>query len=146
MRVIHTGVPLLCTAAAIFAVCPASAADDSFGAIAYSVASGRSATAHSWTSTDEARQLALADCNRDAPAKDCFIAVYFQNACGAVAADFHGNWGAWWKGQSQPGGYGLSAALEATRSRAVQECRRHAGAHAAECRVVADRCAVAFNL
>ncbi|MDC0682473.1 DUF4189 domain-containing protein [Sorangium atrum] len=145
MRVIQPSVHFLCTTAVILAVWPAAAANDSFGAIAYSTTSNRAATAQSWRSSDEAGRLALADCNRGSPAKDCFIAAAFQNACGALAIDDHGTWGAWWKSQSEPGGAGVSAALGVGRSRAREQCRRYAAGHAAECRVVAELCAVAFH-
>lgn len=120
-------------------------AAQSFGSIAYSGSSHQTAAAQSWNSTEEAQRSALYQCNANTPNKDCFIAVSFQDSCAALAVDYNGNWGAWWMPPSQPGGHGVDAALSYAKRRALQACREYAGP-SATCRVIAEKCAVAFNL
>lgn len=121
-------------------------ADNSYGAIAYSGSSYVSATAQSWNSLEEAKRIALYNCNQQTPAQDCFVPVEFQNACGALAIDYHGNWGGWWQTPSQAGGHGMNIALGQAKQRALHACQQYAGAYAGHCRIIAEKCAVAFNL
>ncbi|MFT3770288.1 MAG: DUF4189 domain-containing protein [Minicystis sp.] len=125
---------------------PAAGAGDSFGAIAYSSSSHQVAYAHSWTSAAEAEASARGQCNRNTPAKDCFVAVSLRNACGALAIDYRGTWGVWERTPSTPGGHGADMARSSAEREATRHCRQFAGPHTAECRVVESRCAVAFNL
>nr|AIA11413.1 protein of unknown function (DUF4189) [uncultured bacterium] len=119
-------------------------ADNSYGAIAYSGTSHISTTAQSWNSLQEAKNTALYNCNRDTPAKACYVPVEFQNACGALAIDYSGTWGGWWQSPSQAGGNGVNLALSHAKQKAIQACKQYAGPQA-QCRVVAERCAVVFN-
>jgi hypothetical protein len=119
--------------------------DNSYGAIAYSGSSHVSTTAQSWNTLEEAKRNALYNCNAQTPAKDCFIPVEFQNACGALAVDYRGDWGGWWQNPSQGGGNGAALALSVAKRQALQACRQYAGAYAAECRIVSEKCAIVFN-
>lgn len=82
---------LLCLLLAA-AVRPA-AAQDYFGAIAYSPTTRAHGWTHDYGSRQEAQNVALAECRRHAD--DCVIAVWFRNACGALAVGLDGYGAAW---------------------------------------------------
>lgn len=99
-----------------------AAAQDYFGAIAYSP----STRAHGWTydygSRREAQNVALAECRRHAD--DCVVAVWFRNACGALAVGLDG-YGAGWEANQ----------VKAERS-ALKLCRRYSE----DCRILRSIC------
>jgi serine/threonine-protein kinase len=60
-----------------------AAAQDYFGAIAFSPKTRAHGWAYDYTSRTEAQDRAMSECRRHAP--DCVSAVWFRNACGALA-------------------------------------------------------------
>jgi len=79
-------IPLLGTGAA-------AAHADSFGAISLSPATGATGWSHDYSSRWEAEEVAQSHCYKYAG--DCRVAIWFKNACGAVARGPDG-WGADW--------------------------------------------------
>ena len=71
---------------------PAAAAD-SYGAIAFSPATGATGWSHSLRTRREAERLAMRGCLGHAG--DCRVAIWFVNACGALAVGRNG-WGSGW--------------------------------------------------
>ncbi len=55
-----------------------------FGAIAYSMSTGAEGWSYDYASREEAERIALTNCARHAA--DCSVPIWFQNACGALAA------------------------------------------------------------
>lgn len=88
-------------------------AQDYYGAIAYSPSTG----AHGWTydyaTRQEAQDTALSECRQHAD--DCVIALWFRNACGALAIGSNGYGSGWGTSRSR-----------AERD-ALQSCRRYTG-------------------
>ncbi|MGR9275675.1 DUF4189 domain-containing protein [Rhizobium leguminosarum] len=84
---------------------------DSYGAIAYSPSIG----ALGWSYTHDNR----------GSANDCRIAIWFRNACGAVAVGHRGGWGSGW-------GYDNREA----QRQAIRSCRKQTGS----CRVIRWQC------
>jgi hypothetical protein len=81
----------------------------SYGAIAYDRAHGASGYSDSYGSRSKAESAAMSECAKYA--KDCDVAVWFENKCGAVAAD------------SNPTEYwGLGDTDRAARAAALNEC------------------------
>ena len=77
----------------------AAAQADSFGAISLSPATGATGWSHDYSSRWEAEEVAQSHCHQYAG--DCRVAIWFKNACGAVARGPDG-WGAnWASGRSQ---------------------------------------------
>ncbi|MBW6422618.1 DUF4189 domain-containing protein [Rhizobium sp. XQZ8] len=106
--------------AALFCAGGAMAAD-SFGAIAYSPATGATGWSYDHNSRRSAERTAQNNCN----ANDCEIAIWFKNGCGAVAVGQQGGWGADWGADIDPAKY-----------LAVEACRQHTTG----CRVVRWQC------
>ena len=71
---------------------PASA-QDYFGAIAYSWETGAHGWANVYPSREAAEQTALSICSQHA--RDCRPAIWFRNACGALAHGPNGPGWAW---------------------------------------------------
>ncbi len=67
---------------------------DSFGAISYSPDTGATGWSHSWANRRKAERVAQDNCY--ANADDCRVAIWFKNACGAVAVGDDGGWGSAW--------------------------------------------------
>lgn len=80
-------------AAAMMLATPALAMAESYGAIAYSPSTKSYGWAHDFGSQNEAENAAKEACYDRAD--DCQVAVWFRDACGAVAAGSTG-WGADW--------------------------------------------------
>ena len=104
------------------ATAPPVAAQELFGAIAFSPRTG----AHGWstgnTSRGEAEIDAQANCLKHA--SDCQLATWFRDACGALAVGRAG-WGAHW-GNNR----------EQAEAAAIDACRQHAR----NCKVVQWQC------
>jgi hypothetical protein len=88
------------------AICWACASGNSFGAVAYSP-SGTCGWASESSSRAAAESRAIQECARG----DCFVAVWFQNQCGAVARASNGQWGS-----------GLGGSPSAAESAALANC------------------------
>lgn len=101
---------------------PAVASADSFGAIAYSPATGATGWAHSFPNRSGAERMALGGCSKSA--RDCRVAIWFKNACGAVARGSDG-WGSGWGNDRR------RAELEA-----IGSCNQYTGG----CRVIRWQC------
>jgi Domain of unknown function (DUF4189) len=86
-------------------------AQDYYGAIAYSPGSRAHGWAYDYVSRQEAQVRAMDECRRHAD--DCVPALWFRNACGALALGVDGYGAAW----------GTNRKL-AERS-ALQSCRRY---------------------
>jgi hypothetical protein len=92
-------------------------ADDHFGAIAYSPSSHADGFSYDYSTEAEAEERALAECN--SRGDGCQSALWFRNACGALARGPDG-WGAAW-GDDQDG----------AEQNALAEC----GSHSDNCSV-----------
>jgi serine/threonine-protein kinase len=84
-----------------------------FGAIAYSPSTRAHGWAFDYTSRVDAEKRAMAKCQRHA--NDCFVPVWFRNACGALAIGFDGY------------GTGWGASRRLAENYALQSCRRYSG-------------------
>jgi len=82
-----------------------------FGAIAYSATTGAQGWSYDYATREAAESAALTNCRQHAG--DCAVPIWFQNACGAVAAGPNG-WGSGW---------GVTQALAETY--ALQSCAQH---------------------
>ena len=104
------------------AAAPPAAAQELFGAIAFSPQTG----AHGWsknnTSRGEAEVDAQSNCLKHA--SDCQLATWFRDACGALAVGRAG-WGAHW-GNNR----------EQAEAAAIDACRQHTR----NCKVVQWQC------
>ena len=92
------------------AALPAAALADSFGAIAYSPDTGANGWSHDYPSRRGAERAAQDNCDAD----DCRIAIWFKNACGAVAVGSNGGWGSDWGGDRRR-----------AQSKAIRACSRN---------------------
>lgn len=101
----------------------AALAAGSFGAIAYSQSSGSYGWATDFPTRRAAENAALASCQERA--NDCSVAVWFSNACGALAVGGDGGWGADW-GRN----------LRAAENKARHVCT----GYSYDCRIVVSRC------
>lgn len=81
---------------------------DNYGAIAFSPSSGAHGYSYDFSSRRQAETRAMNECR--SRGRGCQIAVWYVNACGAVATGSNG-WGSAWAGSRQ-----------AAERRAVQEC------------------------
>ena len=91
-----------------------------YGAIAFSPATGAWGDAFQFESRAEAERRALGECGRHA--RDCTVAVWFRDQCGAVASASDGSW-AW----------GLGRTRAAASADAMTDCRKR-GAKSCETR------------
>ncbi len=105
----------------IFAA-PSVALADSYGAIAYSPRTGAHGWSHSFNSRRGAENAALDNCYQRAG--DCRVAIWFVNACGAVAAGPRG-WGSAWANNSNR-----------AQRKALRQCSNYSG----NCRIVRWQC------
>ena len=88
-------------------------AANNYGAIAFSVVNGAHGYSYDYPSRRVAEQVALRAC-RQHGGIGCRVAIWFRNACGALAVGSGNGWGANW---------GTTRAA-ATRN-AMRACRRH---------------------
>ena len=104
-------------------------AEGSFGAIAYSPAADNSAAATDKPNRDEAEQAALASCRKATKSNpdSCQSAIWFKNACGALAKDKKSTaWGTGW-GDTQ----------KIATNWAVGVCKQYGGT---DCKLVVSAC------
>jgi hypothetical protein len=80
-------------AIAILAATGAQAAER-YGAIAYSPQSGAYGYSYDYNSRADAENVAINNCRQHGTG--CEIAIWFRNACGAVATGRNGGWGSAW--------------------------------------------------
>ncbi len=66
--------------------------NEKFGAIAYSSSTGKTGNSWNHNNLTAAQNAALASCDQD----DCKVAIWFKNACGALAVGNNGCWEAHW--------------------------------------------------
>ena len=109
-------------AAAMIAGNATAARADSFGAISLSPGSGATGWSHSYSSRWEAEEVAQSNCYDYAG--DCRVAIWFKNACGAVARGPDG-WGADW-GRNR----------RAAQNAAIRSCERHSY----DCKIIRWQC------
>lgn len=114
---------LFAAAVSLFATfTPVHALADSYGALAYSPSTGASGWSHSYSTRSAAEASALRGC---APyARDCRVAIWFVNACGAIATGPDG-WGSGWGN---------------TRTRAEYEAMQVCNRHSRGCEIMRWQC------
>lgn len=95
----------------------------SYGAIAYSPSSGAHGYSFGYRNQAGAQQRALRECN--ARGRGCRVAIWYKNACGAVAVAPNGSWGSGWGNSKQR-----------ANSEALRVCGRYSGG----CRVRLNAC------
>ena len=100
-----------------------AASANGFGAIAFSPGSGSHGFSYGYPSRGAAEQVAMRNCHKYAG--DCRIAIWFRNACGALAVGAGYGWGA-----------GYAAGKQGAETIAMGYCRQHAG----NCRIVRSYC------
>jgi serine/threonine-protein kinase len=106
---------LIAAATAALLLCAAgqsAAAQDNYGAIAFSPATGAHGWSYDYPSRSAAENAALANCGRYA--SDCRVPIWFRNACGALAVGAGNGYGSGW---------GTSRAI--AERYALQVCRRY---------------------
>ena len=84
-----------------------------FGAIAYSAKDKGSGWSHGWNDLDKAKKVAMENCSEHGSA--CKLWAWFENGCGAVAAD--GSVVTW----------GTASAKQTADQRALAECAKAGG-------------------
>ena len=97
--------------AVLLASVASASAQDYYGAIAYSQSTGSYGFSYDHPTRARAENGALSECL--ARANDCTVALWFRNACGALAIGAGGGWGTGW---------GSNRGL--AESAAIQTCRR----------------------
>lgn len=112
----------ICLVTLLAAALPSAAIADSYGAIAYSPRSGSAGWSHSFDTRRGAERQAMNGCTRYA--RDCRVAIWFVNACGAVAVGPDG-WGSGWGSDQR---------------RAEREAIRSCSGHSHACRVLRWQC------
>jgi hypothetical protein len=88
-----------------------AAAQDNYGAIAYSPSTGAHGWAYDYGSRAAAEKVALSNCLEHAD--DCVIPIWFRNACGALAVGSDGYGSGWGSNR------GLAERF------ALRSCRKH---------------------
>lgn len=99
-----------------------SAQAQNFGAIAYSPGSGGHGYSYDYPSKAAAQNRAMAECRKRA--RGCRVAIWFKNACGAVASGPSG-WGSGWAN---------------TRNGAELQAIKSCNQHSAGCRIRVYAC------
>ncbi len=84
---------------------------------------GATGWSYSWSSRRQAEREAQQNCYENAG--DCRVAIWFKNACGAVAAGDDGGWGSGWGSNSNR-----------ARREAIKQCSQYSDG----CRVVRWQC------
>jgi len=87
-----------------------AAADDYFGAIAFSTSSGALGWSYDYGSRDEAEEQALQQCGGG-----CRVVLWFKNACGAIATSSDHSYGSGW-----------ATSRRAAEEIAMNGCSKHA--------------------
>ena len=107
-RMVAAGLLLACVAAG-----SGEAAADNYGAIAYSPSTKAYGWSYDFPSRGAAESEAMSRCRTKAG--DCFVPLWFRNACGALAIG--------------SGGYGTGWATDRSSAehQALGVCRRHTG-------------------
>ena len=90
-----------------------AAAQNNYGAIAYSPSTGAHGWSYDYASRSAAESVALGNCRQHA--SDCVVPIWFRNACGALAVGSNGYGSGW----------GTSRSL--AESYALQSCRKFTG-------------------
>lgn len=98
-----------------------------FGAIAYSVSSGKFGFAFDYPSRAQAERRAIAECAKRSGGVDCATEIWFFDNCGAIAL-----------GPKPIRGSAYAASEAMARGQALQSCR--ARSQGAPCRIEASVC------
>ncbi|SMC56545.1 DUF4189 domain-containing protein [Rhizobium sp. RU36D] len=118
----QTSVLVSCMLAFFMVIPPATARADSYGAIAYSPRTGSTGWSYSFDTRVGAERRAMQGCTSHA--RDCRIAIWFVNACGALSVGSSG-WGSGWGSD---------------RARAEYEANRSCSGQTRGCRVIRWQC------
>jgi hypothetical protein len=123
VQIMTNNLKTLALAAALVAMSAGSAVSaDNYGAIAFSSSTGKYGYSFDHTSRANAEARAMYECS--ARGRGCKVAIWFKNACGAVATGSNG-WGSAW-GQTR----------NAAERAAINNCRQYTQ----QCRVLAWSC------
>jgi hypothetical protein len=87
----------------------ARAADDNFGAIAFSSGTGATGYSYDYDSRDDAEERALQECG-----PGCKVVLWFKNGCGALAV-----------GEGNGSGTGWAASRTEAENLAIGYCRQN---------------------
>lgn len=101
----------------------AAVSADNFGAIAFSQATGGYGYSYDHATRREAESRAMSECS--SRNRGCKVAIWFKNACGAVATGSNNAWGSAWAGSR-----------EGAERAALGYCRQHTS----NCQVLAWTC------
>ena len=96
-----------------------AAAQELFGAIAYSDKAQKYGWANNFPARDDATQAALEGCAKNGP--ECRVVLWFRNACGALVTGPDGHGAAW--AESRKAAISKAAKLCAERSEACKLTR-----------------------
>lgn len=102
-------------------------ARDLYGAIAYSQSTRYHAWATDFNSQNEAENAAMNECYNNA--SDCKVALWFMNACGALAVGSDGGWGSNWGNN-----------YKQSQNKAIAQCQTVSGG----CQVVVTKCITGY--
>jgi serine/threonine-protein kinase len=89
-----------------------AAAQDNYGAIAYSPSTGAHGWAYDYGSRAAAEQVALSNCGQHAD--DCVVPIWFRNACGALAVGADGYGSGWGSNRNLAERYALQSCRKYT--------------------------------
>ena len=107
-----------------WAVAPVTASAQSYGAIAYAPANGHWGWWRNAGTRRGAETGALRECQNAGGGRNCRVALWFSNACGALAVGPNG-WGTGW-----------GSTVTRAHAEALQVCQRHSRG----CRIRMDVC------
>lgn len=123
----HTAISILkrttLASAVVLLTAGTAVSADNFGAIAFSQATSGYGYSHDHGTRREAEARAMSECN--ARSRGCKVAIWFKNACGAVATGSNNGWGSAWAGTRG-----------AAERAAIGYCRQHTN----NCQVLAWTC------
>jgi uncharacterized protein DUF4189 len=108
--------------AVVLSTAGTAASADNFGAIAFSQATGGYGYSYDHATRSQAESRAMAECR--SRNRGCKVAIWFKNACGAVATGSNG-WGSAWAGSR-----------DGAERAAIGYCRQHTN----NCQVLAWTC------
>ena len=85
------GIPVLAIASV-----PEARAQAYYGAITYSETTGIHGYSYDYQSRSGAESRAINECENVSGRGDCYVLIWFRNACGALAESYEGAYGSGW--------------------------------------------------
>ena len=95
-RLNKIAVALLCAPLLALSIVPIAYAQPNYGAISYSEGTREHGFSFDFQSRGEAEARALSECEQAAGSGDCYVLIWFRNACGALAESPGGGFGSGW--------------------------------------------------